>query len=176
MSWLSSGQKHSLGAVSGRDAAENAKHSLGDVSGRDAAGEDDFECPECWKHWDREQSTFCKFATFARHVIDAILDIFSEHISTPRLEVHSNMFDTNTESCPHISLDVHSTHLFDRSRTLQNSEEKHKSSEESWEQVAVPPEEAKLAETPGGDSDIVSDNETGSSRELSFLVKCHKIK
>ena len=71
MSWLSSGQKHSLGAVSGRDAAEdakhslgavsgrdaaeNAKHSLGAVSGRDAAEEDDFECPECWKHWDREQ-------------------------------------------------------------------------------------------------------------------------
>ena len=111
---------------------------------------------------------------FARHVIDAILDIFSEHISTSRLEVHSNIFDTNTESCPHISLAVHSTHLFDRSRTLQNSEEKPKSSEESWEQVAVPPEEAKLAETPGGgveNANAKSDDGTKASREAPFLVK-----
>ena len=91
-----------------------------------------------------------------------------------------NFFDTNTESCPHISLAVHSTRLFDRSRTLQNSEEKPKSSEESWEQVAVPPEEAKLAETPGGDSDIVSDNETNKTEtmdaEMAYGVENLKAK
>ena len=57
---------------------------------------------------------------------------------------------------------MHSTYPVDRSRTYQNSKEKRKSSEESWEQVVVPPDEAKLAETPGGDS---NDDETKDDSE-----------
>ena len=77
-------------------------------------GEDEFECPECWKHWDREPTILCTVTTFLRQAIISILSIFDEHILT-------HFFDTNTESCPHISMAVHSTHLFDRSRTIQNS-------------------------------------------------------
>ena len=46
---------------------------------------------------------------------------------------------------------MHSTNTVDSSRTSQNSEELCKTSKESWEQVAVPSEEARRAETPGGD-------------------------
>ena len=40
--------------------------------------EDEFECPECWKHWDREQTIFCKLMTFVRHVVSLILCIFDD--------------------------------------------------------------------------------------------------
>ena len=40
--------------------------------------EDEFECPECWKQWDGEQTFFCKLMTFVRHVVSLILCIFDE--------------------------------------------------------------------------------------------------
>ena len=43
-----------------------------------AREEDKFECPECWRQWDREQTFFCKLISFVKHIVSLSFTIFDK--------------------------------------------------------------------------------------------------
>ena len=91
------------------------------------------------------------------------LALISMCILPTRLDVHSTAFDET-----HFDT-IYSCGFCDtcKAGTCQNSKAIGKTSEESWEQVAVPPDEARLAETPGGDSDDETEDDFKSMGSLT---------